>query len=500
MSTCFLGCFVLALVPSKEKICRITSLLFSIVIFLQVVFLLLTKFEPNLTALQFVESYNWFGEMIKIKFGADGLSMSMILLMSILLPVIIIASEPIAQEKPKLYYSMLMLVTASVMGVFIAQDLFLFFLLWELELVPMYILIAVWGGPNRNYASIKFLIYTFIAGACLLFGTLLLFFASGANTFDLEMLTSYGNSIPRNIQFACFFLFLICFLIKLPSFPFHTWLPDAHVEAPTPISMLLAGVLLKMGGFGIYRICVEIFPQVTSEMGPFLAGLACINIVGAAVACLVQDDMKRVIAYSSVSHMGFVMLGVASFTAAGFSGGVFQMFSHGLISAALFMLVGTMYERTHTRTISDYGGIAKYMPKCFYLFILTAMANLALPALSGFVGESLVFYGSFTSKLFEKYPTVLSFNFGQICVIFSSIAVVLTAAYMLWLLQRVFMGEPNTKWVSLTDLRTSELVVLGILLSLVIFYGVYPASLSDMYEPSSTAILDYAKRIIAFKN
>ena len=486
---------IITVLPNKESVCRIVSLIFSLDILLHVLVIIFSKFDPGLVALQYVENYRWFGDTIRVKLGIDGLSISMVLLMAILLPVAIIASEPIAKDKPKLYYSMLMLLTTSVIGVFIAQDLFLFFLLWELELIPMYFLIAIWGGPNKEYAAMKFLIYTFTAGICMFVGILLLFFASGANTFDMEVLANNSGNLSHFLQIVCFLLFFLCFIIKLPSFPFHTWLPDAHVEAPTPVSMLLAGVLLKMGGYGIYRICAGFFPKILAELIIWIVILAAVNIIGAAIACLVQDDMKRVIAYSSVSHMGFVLLGVASLTKAGFSGGIFQMFSHGLISAALFMLVGTMYERTHTRLITDYGGMTRYMPKCFYLFTLAAMANLALPALSGFVGESLVFYGAFTSEFFRDFPTKLYFNFGQICVLFSCLGVILTAGYMLWLLQRVFMGPENTKWSKITDLRASEIVVLTSLLLLVVIYGVYPISLSNLYEPSSSALLEYITKI-----
>ena len=480
---------VLILLPNNELYCRICSLVFSLDLLLQVLVIIFSKFDPGLTALQYVENYQWFGDVIRFKFGVDGLSIAMILLMTLLLPVTIIASEPIAKERPKLYYSMLMLVTTSVLGVFIAQDLFLFFLFWELELIPMYFLIAVWGGPNKNYAAMKFLLYTFTAGACMFAAILLLYFSSGANTFDMEVLSRYAKNIPHVFQLWCFVLFFLCFIIKLPSFPFHTWLPDAHVEAPTPASMLLAGILLKMGGYGLYRICAGFFPNILTELALWIAILAAVNIAGAAVACIVQDDMIRTIGYPSVSHMGFVLLGIVSLTPAGFSGGVFQMFSHGLISAALFMLIGTLYERTHTRTISDYGGMAKYMPKCFYFFILASMANLALPALSGFVGESLVFYGAFSSDFFSHFPTKLHFNFGQICVLFSSLGVILTAGYMLWLLQRVFMGPENTKWAKLTDLRTAEIVVLSSLLFLVIVYGIYPLFLSNLYESASNVLL-----------
>lgn len=485
---------LIALLPSREHLCRQVSLIFSLCILLCVLIIACAKFDPNLVALQYVESYRWFGDTIRIKLGIDGLSISMVLLMAILLPVTIIASEPIAREKPKLYYSMLMLLTTSVLGVFLAQDLFLFFLLWELELIPMYFLIAIWGGPNKDYAAIKFLIYTFIAGVCMFAAVLILFFVSGANTFDMEVLSRYAKTLPHIFQLICFILFFLCFIIKLPSFPFHTWLPDAHVEAPTPVSMLLAGILLKMGGYGIYRICAGFFPNILVELGLWIAILAAVNIVGAAVACLVQDDMKRIIAYSSVSHMGFVLLGIASLTSAGFSGGIFQMFSHGLISAALFMLVGTLYERTHTRLIANYGGMTKYMPKCFYFFTLASMANLALPALSGFVGESLVFYGAFSSEFFKYFPTKFYFNFGQICTLFSACSLVLTAGYMLWLLQKVFMGEENVTYsnlkTKLTDLRTQEIVVLSSLLIPVIIYGIYPNLLSNLYEPSSTALVE----------
>lgn len=488
---------LIAFLPDKEPICRILSLIFSLDILLNVFVVVFAKFDPNLSSLQYVENYKWFGDMIRVKLGVDGLGLSMVLLMAILLPITIMASEPIAKNKPKLYYSMLMLVTTSVLGVFVAQDLFLFFLFWELELVPMYFLIAIWGGANRAYASMKFLIYTFTAGVCMFAAILLLFFSSHASTFDMEVLSQLARGIPHKFQLLCFLLFFICFIIKLPSFPFHTWLPDAHVEAPTPISMLLAGILLKMGGYGLYKICAGFFPVILSELSLWIVVLATVNIIGGAIACLVQDDMKRIIAYSSVSHMGFVLLGLAALNAAGFSGGIFQMFSHGLISAALFMLVGTLYERTHTRLVSDYGGMAKYMPKCFYIFILAAMANLALPALSGFVGESLVFYGAFSSQRFTEFSTGLGFNFGQICVMFSSLGVILTAGYMLSLLKKVFMGPENTKWASLTDLRTSELIVLGTLLGLVILYGVYPIALSKLYEPSSTALVQYINMVLA---
>ncbi len=437
-------------------------------------------FDPNLTGLQLVETYDWIAN-IKFSLGVDGLSYSMVLLMAILLPCAIIASKPIAsQQKPRLYYSLILILTIAVMLVFMAKDIFLFFLAWELELLPMYLLIAIWGSKNRNYASMKFLLYTFAAGVSLLLGLFMLLTNTDFQIFDMEALGQAAQGLDPEIQLTIFVLIALCFIIKLPSVPFHTWLPDAHVEAPTPVSMLLAGILLKMGSYGLVRFGINFFPNAVAELATGFAILGAINILYAAYVALVQTDIKKIIAYSSVSHMGFVLLGMATLNVTGYSGAVFQMFSHGLISAALFMLVGMIYERAHTRDLAELGGgFAKVMPQIFFIFIVAAMANLGLPGLSGFVGESLVFYGVFASDAFDT----LGCNPVKLSCAFAALGVILTAAYMLWLNQRLFYGEIKQKWASLKDIRKEEVIVLAFLLGLSIIYGFLPKFISNLYTP-----------------
>ncbi len=443
-------------------------------------------FNSSNTHLQLVESYEWMGK-IKFALGVDGLAFSMVLLMGILMPCVIIASEPIAKKKqPRLYYSLINFLAVAVMAVFMAKDLFLFFLAWELELVPMYLLIVIWGSKNRNYASMKFLLYTFAAGIALLIGLFYLLTITGFVSFDMVEVAKLAQGLDIKLQTTIFLLIALCFLVKLPSIPFHTWLPDAHVEAPTPVSMLLAGILLKMGCYGLIRFGLDFFPAVVTNLATAFAILGAANIIYAAYTALIQKDLKKVIAYSSVSHMGFILLGMATLNTAGYSGAVFQMFSHGLISAALFMIVGMIYERAHTRDISEFGGLAKVMPQTFYLFVFAAMANLALPGLSGFVGESLVFYGVFSTDAFNSM-----FNPIRASAAVAALGVILTAAYMLWLNQRVFYGNIQDKWLKLTDARRSELVVLGVLLGLSLVYGLYPQFINQLYEPQLNQLANF---------
>jgi NADH-quinone oxidoreductase subunit M len=455
-----------------------------------------TLFDNKKVDLQLIESYQWMGN-IKFALGVDGLSYSMVLLMAILLPCAIIASKPIAtQQKPRLYYALILFLALAVMAVFMAKDIFLFFLAWELELVPMYFLIAIWGSKNRNYASMKFLLYTFAAGIFLLVGIFALLVATGFTSFDMPALAKHASSLSLGIQTVLFILFSTCFLVKLPSVPVHTWLPDAHVEAPTPVSMLLAGILLKMGCYGLLRFGLEFFPAVTVKFAPALAILGAVNVLYAAYVALIQTDFKKIIAYSSISHMGFILLGMSALNTAGYSGAVFQMFSHGLISAALFMLVGMIYERTHTRELAEFGGLAKVMPRIFFVFMFAAMANLGLPGLSGFVGESMVFYGTYSSAF-----TGTGLDSIKIAIAVSALGVIVTAAYMLWTNQRVFYGELNTKnkdkWLTLTDARKSELLVLAVLLGLSLLYGIYPKFINNLYEPQLDVLAYFSSKFIA---
>jgi NADH-quinone oxidoreductase subunit M len=444
--------------------------------------------DPSNTNLQLVESYKWIGN-INFALGIDGLSFSMVLLNAILLPVVLLASKPIAQKgKPRLYYSLILILSVAVMAVFMAKDLFVFFLAWELELVPMYFLINIWGSKNRNYASMKFLLYTFAAGVLLLIGFFWLMTETGFQSFDMKELAVLAQSLSYNVQLPIFILFAICFIIKLPSVPFHTWLPDAHVEAPTPVSMLLAGILLKMGCYGLMRFGLEFFPLPLVKLAPVIAVLGAVNILYGAYAALIQTDLKKVIAYSSISHMGFILMGMAALNTAGYAGAAFQMFSHGLISAALFFIVGMIYERAHTREISEFGGLIKVMPQTFFLALVAIMANLGLPGLSGFVGETLVFYGAFSSNA--------SSSLIQISAAVATLGVILTAGYMLWLNQRVFYGEMNAKWSELKDANSREIFILAFLLGLTLVYGLNPSFINMLFEPMLMNLASITDKIV----
>ncbi len=484
---------IIALLPSKDKtveqiaeLCKRVALISSVVTLGLSAYLFYFPFNPTQLGLQFVEAYPWLGNLSSFKLGTDALSLSMVLLNAVLMPLVVLASDPIAKKlRPKLYYSMLFMLSTAVTGVFLAQDLLVFFVFWELELLPMYLLIAIWGGANKIKAANKFLLFTFLGGAFILAGIIVLFWLSGGQTFSLvdaankfRAAQEGGLLLPyAGLVNLVFILFAVGFCIKLPSIPVHTWLPEAHVEAPTPISMLLAGVLLKMGAYGLIRFGTEFFPNSLISLSPYLAILGAVNILGAAIFSLVQTDMKRVIAYSSVSHMGFILLGLAALNSQGLNGAIFQMFSHGLISAGLFMVIGVIYERAHTREIAQFSGLANRMPQLFFLFLGLAMANLGLPLLSGFVGESLVFYGAFTS--------VAGFGVLQWSAAVSTLGVVITAAYMLWLGKRLFFGEISAKWSQITDIRFSEGLVLGILLAGSILLGAFPRLLSDKTEPAT---------------
>lgn len=486
----FAGTFLIGFMPQTAA--RGTAIFLSAMMCVVSGFMAM-HFNPEITSLQFTHHVPWITSPVPVEYsvGVDGMSLCLVLLTSFVTLMSVLASTSIGDKRPKLYYSMIMLLTLSITGVFVSQDLLQFFVLYELELVPMYFLIAIWGGPNRDYAAMKFLLYTFFGGILMLGGLLYLYFQLGQagiepHTFNMVELAKQCPSLIKPIQSLACLGFLLAFIIKLPSFPFHTWLPDAHVEAPTPVSMILAGLLLKMGSYGLVRICLGFFPDVIRDWGPYLILLGAFNIVWAAMACLVQVDMKRIIALSSVSHMGFVLMGVASFSSAALSGAIFQMVSHGVISAALFFLIGCIYERCHTRNIHEIGGgLAKQMPFVFYFFMLAAMANLGLPGLAGFVAEATVFYGTFTSPMatvgISPDPAMV-----EIAVKFACIGVILSAGYMLWLLKRLFYGPELPKWAGhLSDMTQNEKLVATCLSALIIALGVYPLMLTNAYTPYS---------------
>lgn len=448
---------------------------------------------------QFAETISWIPSLgITYAMGTDGLTMTMVYLTTFLLLMAAIASYTSIHKRVKLYYSMLFILTTAVLGVFLSRDMFLFFLFWELELIPMYLLIAIWGGPRRDYASIKFVLYTLFGSVFLVAGTLALYFHArslpGADMTSLFLFeniqSSIGQNLPLASQVLIFIALFITFAVKLPVVPVHTWLPDAHVEAPTPISMMLAGILLKMGAYGMLRFGFEFLPDAARVMAPYIAVLAVINIVYTAGVALVQTDLKKLIAYSSVSHMGFVLLGLAALNAIGFNGAVFVMFAHGLVSAALFMCVGTLYNRTHSRAIADYGGFGSQTPIIFYFFLFMSMASLGLPLLVSFASETLVFYGAFVSKAFQTIPFFGSqINLSiQGLTFIAGLGVVIGAAYLLWMLKRVFFGPIQERWTKLPDASGSEVLVLATLSVLVIVFGFCPQLITKRFEPDVTGI------------
>lgn len=453
------------------------------------------------TGNRFVETMPWIPNLgITYSLGTDGLTMSMVYLTTFLLLMSAIASFTSINKRLKLYYSMLFILTTAVLGVFLARDMFLFFLFWELELIPMYLLIAIWGGPRRDYASIKFVLYTMFGSVFLVAGILALYFHArslpGADMTSLfafqSIQAAIGQNLPLASQVLIFTALFITFAVKLPVVPVHTWLPDAHVEAPTPISMMLAGILLKMGAYGMLRFGFEFLPDAARVMAPYIAVLAVINIVYTAGVALVQSDLKKLIAYSSVSHMGFVLLGLAALNAIGFNGAVFVMFAHGLVSAALFMCVGTLYNRTHSRAIADYGGFGSQVPVIFYFFLFMSMASLGLPLLVSFASETLVFYGGFVSRAFQTIPFFGSeINLSiQGLTFISGLGLIIGAAYLLWMLKRVFFGPIQDRWTKLPDATSSEVFVLATLAILVAAFGMYPKLITDQFEPDVTAIAD----------
>ncbi len=432
---------------------------------------------------------------VDYRLGVDGLSIPMVVLNGLLTMLAVISGW----KKPRIkeYLALLLLLEAGVMGVFMALDLFLFFFFWEVELAPMFLLIGIWGSetekhhmPGRIYSAWKFLIYTFLGSIFMLAGILLVYFKAGGTNADMAYLSQHlvGGSvsflgITAGAQLVIFLLIFTAFAVKIPMFPLHTWLPDAHTDAPTEVSVLLAGVLLKMGAYGLIRVCLAVAPAGAQAFAPWLAIFAVINIIYGAAICLVQKDMKRLIAYSSVSHMGIILLGVAAavgtgsiaFREAAMMGAIVQMFSHGIITGMLFFCVGVIYDHAHTREIAVFGGVAKRMPLLATLFTFAGLASLGLPGLAGFVAEYMTFTSSYAS-----WPTVT-----VVCVF----TMILTAAYLLWMLKRVFYGPFNTKWDWLPDANVRETIPLFVLAALIIVVGIYPAVLINVITPTMQALM-----------
>jgi NADH-quinone oxidoreductase subunit M len=420
--------------------------------------------------MQFVERYEWIPEAgIQYYMGVDGISISMLFLSALLSFLAVLISWRI-EKRPAMYYSMLLLLTVGMNGVFVALDFVLFYVFWELVLVPMYFLIGVWGGPRREYAAMKFFLYTLLGSVFMLLGILALYLHPAGGTFDMVALA--GAELPMGFQWWVFAAFFLGFAVKVPVFPLHTWLPDAHVEAPTAGSVILAGVLLKMGTYGFLRVSLPMLPDAAESWSWFLALLAAVSIVYGAALALAQTDLKKLVAYSSVSHMGFVMIGIASGTVAGINGAIAVMFSHGAVTGMLFMLVGMVYERTHTRMIPELSGLSAKVPALAGILGLASFASLGLPGLSGFVGEFLSLLGAWKSDMWLGY------------VIISGVGVLLAAAYTLWMVQRVVLGEPSEAVQPIGDITSRELVALAPLVVITIIVGVYWSSLLGYVDPA----------------
>jgi len=449
---------------------------------------LLMNFTPDQPGFQFVQHTGWIPAFnIEYFVGVDGISITMIVLTTLLCFLCMIASFGI-ETGVKGYYALFLLLETGMLGVFCALDFFLFFVFWEMMLLPMYFLIGIWGGPRREYAAIKFFLYTLLGSVLMLVTILYLYFASDPHTFDMTRLgTLVRTAIPLRVQILLWVALFIGFAIKIPAFPFHTWLPDAHVEAPTAISVILAGVLLKMGTYGILRINYGILPAAT--LAPFwgghsvafwlLAALGTWNIVYGAMCAMAQTDLKKLVAYSSISHMGYVMLGMAAFTPQGINGAVLQMFNHGTVTAMLFLLVGVIYDRAHHREINGFGGLASIMPVYTGVTGLAFFAAMGLPGLSAFISEVLVLLGAW-----KAYPGL---------TVIGASAVILTAGYLLWALQRVFLGKPNEKYVGLPEISGRELFTLVPLGAIVIFLGIYPTPILDLQSPALLRLNDQVR-------
>lgn len=477
--------FVLVLLLPRDKVSwiRWTTVVFT---FIPMVLSFYMYGTMNLADgnFQFVEKYSWITAFnIQYFLGVDGISASMVVLTGLLGFLSVFASWNI-NKAHKAYFALYLLLVTAMFGVFLSLDFFLFYIFWELMLFPMYFLIGIWGGPRREYAAIKFFLYTLAGSVFMLVVILALYFNStdpvtGRHTFDLVTLMNQANQGPFIKQFgvrlAMYIALFIGFAIKVPVFPFHTWLPDAHVEAPTAISVILAGVLLKMGAYGFMRISYPLLPDMANYTAFAMAILGLINIVYGALVAMAQTDFKKMIAYSSVSHMGFVLLGLSSMTYIGFNGALMQMFNHGIITGMLFLLVGVIYDRAHHRDLNGFGGIAAYMPIYAGITSLAFMGSLGLPGLSGFVGEILVFLGTF-----KVYPVI---------VIISATGIIFTAGYFLWAYQRVFFGPANEKYKGIAEINGRELFTLIPLGLITLFLGVYPVPFFNLVSVSLSKLL-----------
>jgi NADH-quinone oxidoreductase subunit M len=509
---------VIIIAMRKEQVTAIKSLTLMIT-GIQVLFaiILLANYNYSLggvyeeASFQFVEKFRWididnFSWIGKIKvdyfLGVDGISVPLVLLTAIVTFVAAISSWTI-NTSIKGYFALFLLLDTGMMGVFVSLDFFLFFIFWELMLLPMYFLIGIWGGPRREYAAIKFFLYTLLGSIFLLIVMIGLYFSTqetlidGSKTFTFNLLAMMNADNftadgilsplnPSNLRMIAYIALFAGFAIKIPMFPFHTWLPDAHVEAPTPISVILAGVLLKMGTYAILRISFPVFPEITKQLVWYIALFGMVNIIYGAFCAMAQRDFKKLIAYSSVSHMGYVLLGMAALNTMGISGAIFQMFNHGIITSALFIIVGVVYDRAHTRNLDDFGGLGVQMPVYTGFVTVAFFAAIGLPGLNGFISEAFVFLGAFGVSII------------RLITVISTLGILLGAGYMLWTLQRVYLGKLNEKWAELKDLDLRAYAMFVPLSIIMIFFGVYPAPMLNLMNSSVNKMVQFMDEVQVF--
>jgi NADH-quinone oxidoreductase subunit M len=440
---------------------------------------LVWRFDPGSAEFQFVEKRPWLGGFGTYHMGVDGISLPFVILTTALMPLCIAASWRAIQTRVKEYMIAFLVLETLMIGTFTALDLVLFYLFFEGGLIPMFLIIGVWGGPRRVYASFKFFLYTLLGSVLMLLAIMAMYWQAG--TTDIAVLLRH--SFPRDMQPWLWFAFLASFAVKLPMWPMHTWLPDAHVEAPTAGSVILAAILLKMGGYGFLRFSLPMFPIASHDFAPLMFALSVVAIVYTSLVALVQEDMKKLIAYSSVAHMGFVTMGIFAATSQGVAGGIFQMISHGIVSAALFLCVGVVYDRVHSRDIAAYGGLVNRMPVYAAVFMVFTLANVGLPGTSGFVGEFLALIGTFRVNV--------------VVAALASLGVILSAAYALWLYRKVIFGKlEKPSLAAISDMSWREVAVFAPLVILTILFGVYPKPVLDMSAASVTALLDHYQQAL----
>jgi NADH-quinone oxidoreductase subunit M len=476
---------ILFTAKQKETLIKLIGIITTFITLLLSI-VIIYQFDAQNPGFQMQEKLTWIPALnVNYFMGVDGISVPMLFLTALLSFLAAIASWSIG-PRVKEYWVLYLLLETGMLGTFVSLDLFLFYIFWEVMLVPMYFLIGIWGGPRKEYAAIKFFLYTLAGSVFMLVGFLAIYFASAPHSFSIPELAAQAQNLTTALNASVSFfrfggaqlVFLALFLgfaIKVPVFPFHTWLPDAHVEAPTPISVILAGVLLKMGTYGFYRISHPILPQSAHDFAVMFAVLGIIGIIYGAFVAMAQQDFKKLVAYSSVSHMGFILLGMSAFTVAGWNGGYFQMFSHGLLTGAMFLLVGVLYDRTHTRDLNAFGGLGAKIPLYAGILTVISLGSLGLPGMSGFVSEFMVLLGTY--KIFPGLTII------------AVLGIVLTAGYILYMLQRILLGPLNEKWNGLTEINKRELVTLIPLIILTILIGIYPALLLNMINPTMTALV-----------